>query len=275
LPLLATIHATEHGRNQGIHNELQARVHSQEWRLAAEADELIACSRFMASQIQDVFQVPGSKLEVIPNGVNAGRLTDGSFDREGFRAEYAKNGEKLVLHVGRLVAEKGIYVLLDAIPLALGINPDVKFVIVGSGPALEDARWRASSATWSNRVQFTGFVSDEVRNGLYQVADVAVFPSLYEPFGIVALEAMAVGVPVVTSNAGGLVEVVDPEETGVVVDAGSADSLAWGIMHVLEQPALSACRTERAYAKAAMEFNWGTIAERTKAKYERLLVEVT
>ncbi len=118
---------------------------------------------------------------------------------------------------------------------------------------------------------FTGFVTDEVRNRLYQVADVAIFPSLYEPFGIVALEAMALGVPVVCSDAGGLAEVVDREDTGVVVEAGSADSLAWGIAHVLEQPALSVCRAERAQAKAAADFNWGVIAARTKAKYERLL----
>src|SRR6185312_14637158 len=105
---------------------------------------------------------------------------------------------------------------------------------------------------------------------LYQVADVAIFPSTYEPFGIVALEAMALGVPVVSSNAGGLAEVVDQEDTGVVVEAGSADSLAWGITHVIEQPALSLCRAERAQARATTEFTWGSIAALTRAKYERL-----
>jgi glycogen(starch) synthase len=271
LPLLGTIHATEYGRNNGIHNEVQARVHQEEWRLANESDELIACSRFMATQIADVFEVPASKLEVIPNGVDVSRLTDAGFDREGFRREYALPDEKIVLYVGRLVAEKGIYTLLDAIPRTLPILPRARFIVVGSGPALEDARRRATGEEWAERLLFTGFVSDEVRNGLYQVADVAVFPSIYEPFGIVALEAMALGVPVVASNAGGLVEVVDPEDTGVVVEAGSPDSLAWGIAHVLEQPALSLCRAERAQAKAAADFSWQVIAERTKAKYERLL----
>jgi glycogen synthase len=271
LPLLATIHATEYGRNGGIHNDIQARIHQQEWRLATEADELIACSRFMANQIRDVFQAPASKLEVIANGVDARRLTETDFDREGFRREYAQQDEKVVLYVGRLVAEKGIYVLLDAVPKLLEVYPQAKFIVVGSGPALEDARTAASLEVWGNRVQFTGFVSDEVRNRLYQIADVAIFPSIYEPFGIVALEAMALGVPVVTSNAGGLAEVVDSEETGVVVDAGSPDALAWGIVHVLEQPALSQCRADRAYAKAGSDFNWGVIADKTRAKYERML----
>jgi glycosyltransferase involved in cell wall biosynthesis len=271
LPLLATIHATEYGRNQGIHNDIQARIHQQEWKLAHEADELVACSHFMANQIRDVFDVPLSKLEVIANGVDGGRLQEAEFDRAAFRREYAQADEKIVLYVGRLVAEKGIYVVLDAVPKLLEVYPRAKFIVVGSGPALEDARDRASQQAWSERIQFTGFVTDEVRNRLYQVADVAIFPSIYEPFGIVALEGMALGVPVVASNAGGLAEVVDREETGVVVDAGSADSLAWGIAHVLEQPALSKLRVVLARAKAITEFNWGTIADQTRAKYERLL----
>jgi glycosyltransferase involved in cell wall biosynthesis len=271
LPLLATIHATEYGRNNGIHNDLQARIHQEEWRLANQADELIACSRFMANQIRDVFEVSSTKLEVIANGVSVSRLTDGNFDRQAFRREYASDREKIVLYVGRLVAEKGIYVVLDAIPKTLEVVPEAKFIAVGSGPALEDARSRAGQEAWTEHMLFTGSVTDEVRNRLYQVADVAIFPSMYEPFGIVALEAMALGVPVVSSNAGGLVEVVDPEETGVVVEAGSADSLAWGIAHVIEQPALSICRAERAQAKATTEFTWDAIADRTKAKYERLL----
>jgi glycosyltransferase involved in cell wall biosynthesis len=273
LPLLATIHATEHGRNQGIHNDIQARIHQQEFQLANEARALIACSRFMANQIREVFQVAGDKLEVIPNGVDVNRLLEDNFDRAAFRREYVQEGEDLVLYVGRLVAEKGIYVMLDAIPLALETRPKAKFVIVGSGPALEDARTRASQQPWADRALFTGFVPDEVRNRLYQSADVAVFPSLYEPFGIVALEGMALGVPVVASNAGGLAEVVDREETGVVVDAGSPDSLAWGIVHVLEQPALSQCRAQRAYTKATTDFTWAAIAEKTKAKYAAQLAD--
>jgi glycosyltransferase involved in cell wall biosynthesis len=271
LPFLATIHATEHGRNQGIHTELQARIHQQEWQLANDADSLIACSRFMADQIEEVFQVPASKLEVIPNGVDVVRLTTEAFDHTAFRQGYVGGDEKLVLYVGRLVAEKGIYVVLDALPKVLELRPDTKVVVVGSGPSLEDARWKASQANLSEHIQFTGFVSEETRNRLYQVADLAIFPSVYEPFGIVALEAMALGTPVVVSNAGGLVEVVEREETGVVVEAGSPDSLAWGIVHALEQPNISQCRAQRAHDKAVSEFNWAVVAQRTLKTYQRLL----
>ncbi len=270
LPLLATIHATEYGRNRGIHNELQQRIHEQELRLANAADRIIACSRFMAQQIRDVFAVLPTKLEIIPNGVDAQHFQD-DFDRAEFRRQFAAEHEHIILHVGRLVAEKGIDVVLDAMPKLLELAPNVKVVIVGSGPALDSSRTRAAQESWAEHIIFTGFVSDEVRNRLYQVADAAMFPSLYEPFGIVALEAMAAGVPVVVSNSGGLAEVVDREETGVVVEAGSPDALAWGVVHVLEQPELSKQRAQRAYVKATTEYNWNTIAEHTARLYERLL----
>jgi glycosyltransferase involved in cell wall biosynthesis len=270
LPLLATIHATEYGRNQGIHTDIQRRVHREERRLVVEADALVACSQFMANQIRDVFEVPASKLRVIPNGVDVRALADGRFDHPAFRAGYAAPKERLAIYVGRLVAEKGIDVVLAAVPAVLEVMPDVKFVIVGTGPALEQSRQMASHQDWAEHVLFTGFVSDEVRNRLYQVADVAMFPSLYEPFGIVALEGMAAKVPVVTSNSGGLAEVVDREETGIVVDAGSADALAWGVVHALEQPELSHRRVERAYAKVITEFDWDAIAGQTVQQYEKL-----
>ncbi|MDE3076822.1 MAG: glycosyltransferase family 4 protein [Chloroflexota bacterium] len=270
LPLLATIHATEHGRNHGIHNELQRRVHEQEYELSYEAQYVIACSRFMAAQVRDVFQAPPDKIGVIPNGVEVPGQDQG-FDRQAFRRCYAGDDEKLVLNVGRLVAEKGIDVVLRAVPKALEVLPDLKFVVVGMGPGLEYAKEYAAAQEWANKMYFTGFVSDEVRNRLYQVADVAIFPSLYEPFGIVALEAMGFRVPVVVSNSGGLTEVVDGDRTGVIVEAGSDDSLAWGLAHVLRQPWLSQLRVEAAYQRVVSEFNWDVVAEKTIGVYRRLL----
>ncbi|HEU0168568.1 MAG TPA: glycosyltransferase family 4 protein [Chloroflexota bacterium] len=267
-PLLATIHATEWGRNHGIHNDVQRSVHAQEQKLAAAADHIIACSHFMAKQVSDVFGVPPSKIDVIPNGVDVSHLIDTTFDRAAFRAQYAQPDEPIVLQVGRVVGEKGIFTLLDAIPRALAEVPKVRFIVVGSGPALEEARKRAAGHRWSSRVLFTGFVADEVRNRLYQVADAAVFPSIYEPFGIVALEAMALGVPVVSSNAGGLAEVVD-DQTAVVVEPDSAQSLARGIVAALRHP--DPARTDRAKVKATTQFTWGSIADETVSMYRRML----
>jgi glycosyltransferase involved in cell wall biosynthesis len=222
----------------------------------------------MAKQVSDVFGVPPSKIDVIPNGVDVSHLIDTTFDRAAFRAQYAQPDERIVLQVGRVVGEKGVFTLLDAIPLALAEVPKVRFIVVGSGPALEEARKRAAGHRWPSRVLFTGFVADEVRNRLYQVADAAVFPSIYEPFGIVALEAMALGVPVVSSNAGGLAEVVD-DQTAVVVEPDSAQSLARGIVAALRHP--DPARTDRAKVKATTQFTWGSIADETVSMYRRML----
>jgi glycosyltransferase involved in cell wall biosynthesis len=270
LKLLATIHATEWGRNHGIHNDVQRSVHAEEVKLTGAADHIIACSHFMAKQVADVFGVSPAKIDVIANGVDVSHLVDTTFDHAAFRAEYAKANDRIVLYVGRMVGEKGIFLMLEAMARALAGYPGFRFIAVGSGPALDEARTRASGHRWSKRVLFTGFVSDEVRNRLYQVADVAVFPSIYEPFGIVALEAMALGVPVVSSNAGGLAEVVDPS-TAVIVKAGSAESLASGLVEALTHPDESRARAERAKVKATTQFTWRAIADETAGLYRRLL----
>ncbi|MBV8085311.1 MAG: glycosyltransferase family 4 protein [Chloroflexi bacterium] len=266
--LLVTIHATEWGRNHGIHNDVQRAVHAEEQKLASAADHIIGCSHFMAKQVADVFGVPSNKIDVIANGVDVSHLIDTQFDHGDFRATYAQADERIVLQVGRVVGEKGVFTLLEAVPSVLAELPKVRFIVVGSGPALEEARKRASAHAWSEHVQFTGFVADEVRNRLYQVADVAVFPSIYEPFGIVALEAMALGVPVVSSNAGGLAEVVD-DQTAVVVEPDNPKSLAQGIVTALRDP--NPARAERAKVKATTQFTWGSIADETVGLYRRML----
>jgi glycosyltransferase involved in cell wall biosynthesis len=122
-------------------------------------------------------------------------------------------------------------------------------------------------------VYFTGRVSDVDRDRLYKVADVAVYPSLYEPFGIVALEAMAAHTPVVVSNAGGFTEVVEHDVTGTVTYAGDAESLAWGIVRVLKNPDFARRMGDAAYERCRMVFNWDTIAAQTKAVYDRVQAE--
>jgi glycosyltransferase involved in cell wall biosynthesis len=105
------------------------------------------------------------------------------------------------------------------------------------------------------------------------VADAAVFPSLYEPFGIVALEAMAAKCPVIVSDVGGLGEVVTHDVTGVTVYPDNVESLAWGILHTLRDPAAAKARAERAYRMAKDEFSWDRIAERTIEVYRCIVRE--
>jgi 1,4-alpha-glucan branching enzyme len=274
-PLVTTIHATEHGRNQGIRTELQRQIHSQEAGLAVQSDAVILCSRFMKEEVERIHSVSSHLLYVIPNGVALAGASDRLL---GQRSEaYSKNSgmstSKTVFFVGRMVREKGVDVLLQAVGHVLQAHPDTKFVLAGTGPMYEE--WCAWGRMIGPQVEFIGFVTDEARDEWMRKADVCVFPSLYEPFGMVALEAVAAGTPVVASATGGLCEVVTHDVTGCVCEPGSPISLAEQIVRVLSNPSFGQTLVENA-RKAAMEcFKWEQIAKSTSDVYARVLRQIT
>lgn len=275
VPLLSTIHATERGRGRGALKSDQARaIHHVEWWLTFESWRVIACSNYMRDEIADYFQCPRDKIDVIPNGVDTAR-----FDRlEGrdlthFRHMYALPQEQIVFSVGRIVYEKGLHVLIKALPLVLAQQPSAKVVIAGKGPELESLRALAWEMDVGEKVLFTGFISDDDRDRLFKIADCAVFPSLYEPFGIVALEAMAARCPVVVSEVGGLQDVVQHAKTGITVYPDDPDSLAWGTVQTLQHPEWAAQRVAAAYRAVREEYNWEHIARLTAGVYRRIIAE--
>jgi len=170
------------------------------------------------------------------------------------------------------VPEKGIQVLIEAIPEVVGAYNDVKFVIAGGGDRSHLVRL-AEDLGVSDRIFFAGYVDDDTLVRLYRIADVAVYPSLYEPFGIVALEAMAARVPVVVSDAGGLREVVDHGITGLSAWSENPDALAWAILQLLKKPYSARTMAENAYRKVVEQFSWRSIAEQTLEVYRRVWSE--
>jgi glycogen(starch) synthase len=276
LPLIATIHATERGRARGgsLHTDLQRNIHGAEWWLAYEAWRLITCSHHMASEVQSFFRIPPEKIDVVPNGIDSyrnGHWTQS--DLLNCRSRYAVLGCQVVFAVGRLVYEKGFHLLIEAIPHILPEFPSTQFIVAGRGPEAQNLTQQAMSLGVADHVHFLGFISDEERDCLYHMADCAVFPSLYEPFGIVALEAMVAGCPVVAADVGGLREVVRYGKTGITVYPDNAQSVAWGVLSILRDPARAAARAREAQQVACCEFNWDTIAARTIAVYQRVLNE--
>lgn len=274
LPMVATVHATEWGRNGGIYNDLQRTIHEQEYWLTYEAWRVIVCTEFMKNEVQKYFSCPADKVDVIYNGVNASRF---EFDwseaeRAEWRGRLAKPDEKIVMFVGRFVREKGIQVLLQAASAILAKEPNTKFVIVGGGArdTLERfVRWFGLR----DKVLFTGFMANRSLHQLYRCADVAVFPSLYEPFGIVALEGMAAGAAVVSSDAGGLKEVVLHDVTGTTSFAGDPGSLAWAVLRALADPKRAEDMKKNARARLDTDFDWGRIADQTIEVYQRVWSE--
>lgn len=275
LPLIATIHATERGRGRGqLPGELPRSINNVEWWLTYESWRVICCSQYMSSEVREYFETPSDKIDIVPNGVDTDKFDalDG-VDLSDFRHNYAAPDEKIIFYVGRVVEEKGVRVIIDSAPTVLAGYPKSKFVIAGSGPQLQQFRDLAEERGLGKRFYFTGYVTDEERDKLYKVADVAVFPSLYEPFGIVALEAMAAKVPVVVADTGGLTEVVTNHQTGIVVYPNNPNSLAWGILHTLHNEGWSRERVENAYRVVQETFNWRKVADQTVSIYERVYQE--
>ncbi|MCX7841586.1 MAG: glycosyltransferase family 4 protein [Clostridia bacterium] len=272
IPVVCTIHATEHGRNWGIHNDLQRYISSVEWWLGFESWRVIVNSEYMKNETKYVFQLPEDKIRIIPNGVDINKFN--GYERDySFRRNYASDNEKIVFFVGRLVNEKGVHVLVDAIPKIIQYYNDVKFIIAGKGPQLDYLKSKAWTMGIAHKVYFTGYINDEDLLKLYKCADVAVFPSLYEPFGIVALEGMVANIPVVVSDTGGLGEIVNHGIDGMKSYTGNANSLADSILEILHNPQKAEEMKRRAMEKVCSCYNWDTIAEQTLAVYNEVLLE--
>ena len=272
-PLLVTMHSTEIGRRDGIHTSTEKMIHETEAWLTYEAWKVICCSAYMVSHVKWAFGLPDDKLVMVPNGVNTNVYENiQEQDCKPFRSAFALPEEKLVLFVGRLVYEKGAQVLINAIPRILE-KVNAKFVIVGSGYMKEQLSSIVRSMGLEHKVLFTGFVDEETLLRLQSCADVSVVPSLFEPFGIVALEAMAAKSPVVVSDTGGLSEIVDHDSTGVKVYPNNTESLAWGITKILLDDNFRNNIRQNAYRKIQEKYDWDKIAQRTKRIYEGVLSE--
>ncbi|MCR4425334.1 MAG: glycosyltransferase family 4 protein [Firmicutes bacterium] len=269
VPLVSTIHATEWGRNWGLHNPLQRQISDIEWYLCYESWRVIVCSKHMKSELMGVFGVPEDKIEVIPNGVFPEQFREADVDM--WRERYAAPGEDVILYVGRLVHEKGVHLLVEAMPKILQYWPAARLIIAGRGPAEGHLRDLGNRLGLGGKVSLVGFVSDEARNALYRMARVAVVPSLYEPFGITALEAMAAGTPLVVADTGGLSETVEHSVNGWKFYSGNSGSLADAVLHLLHEPATAKGLAEAALRAIGDVYDWKKIAQRTIEVYGEVL----
>ena len=267
IPIIATIHATESGRNSGIHDEVQRYINDTEWMLTYESTEVIVNSNYMKNELQRLFGLPYEKINVVPNGVNL-NLYNGVERDYDFRRRFAMDNEKIILYVGRLVYEKGVQHLISAMPKILENYHDSKLVIAGKGGMIDELKSQVESMGLSNKVYFTGYLNQKEVQKMYKCADVAVFPSTYEPFGIVALEAMLAGIPTVVSDIGGLNEIVEHGVNGMKSYTGNPNSIADSVLSLLFDPQLAMNVTKNAKNKVKDEFNWQKIAQDTHYIYE-------
>jgi len=274
LPLFASIHATEFGRNNGLHNDDQRYIGEVEWWLTYEAWKVICNSRYMREEVKTVFNLPADKIEIIPNGIRPAAFQAEKID-PAVRQRFAAPGEKLIFFIGRLVREKGVQLLLEALPMIRERFPGTRLVVAGSGPFEEELRRTALHLGVDRFVTFAGYIDEPLRNQLYAQADVAAFPSLYEPFGLVALEAMATGTPVVVSDTGGFAETVEHEVNGLRAAAGDASDLAWQITRLLAEPELAQRLARRGLLDVEEKYSWPSIARQYEALYQKVVFSET
>ena len=273
-PLVATIHATENGRNNGIHKSGQKYIDDKEKNLVYNSWRVIVCSQYMRYEVESALNSPWNKIDVVYNGIRPEKKNHtADFDRLEFRRRFAHDDEFIIYYVGRIAYEKGIFVLLNSAPQILeALSGKVKVVVIGGGNT-DSLKQQAKDLGIWNQCYFTGFMADQDLDKFQTIADCAVFPSLYEPFGIVALESFAARVPVVVSDAGGLSEVVQHQKTGIVTYANNPESLAWGVLAILKNPEQSQTLVKNAYASLANHFSWSSLAQQTEAIYGRVIRE--
>jgi glycogen(starch) synthase len=273
LPLVSTIHATEQGRNNGIHNDLQRYISHKEWRLIYESKEVIVNSRYMLDELLWTMHVPESKIHIIPNGIDPTKFAC-ELTREELRVKHNLPVDgNVVLLCGRMVREKGVHVLIEAAPGILAQHPNTTFLIAGSGYYQPDLENLATSLGLGDHVRFFGRYNDVNLNELLALSTVATAPSIYEPFGIVALEAMAAGVPLVSSDRGGLKDIVDHGLTGLTSYGDNPNSLKDMVNWMLSSPELQTLVVNGAHRKIQEKYTWPAIALQTKVVYDEVLAK--
>jgi glycogen(starch) synthase len=271
LPLVATIHATEYGRHQGyLPGAMNKLIHQVEWWLSYEARRVITCSRYMRRQCEDIFLLPGGKVDVVPNAVATRDFALPEAEVAAFRRSLVGPRTKMVLFAGRLEYEKGIQTAVEALQQVRAAVGPVKFFIAGIGTYSDELKRQVRQLGLGRHVRFTGFLEDHELRLHYAAADVAVAPSIYEPFGLVAVEAMACGTPVVVGDTGGLREIVAGGH-GLTFTPQDADHLAEVLVDVLTDEELSARLVERGRRRIAERYDWSAVAVATVDVYGRAI----
>ncbi len=265
VPLVVTLHSLEPLRPWKA-DQLGTGYAVSSWaeRLAVErAARVIAVSAQMRADILTHFRVDPDRVVVIHNGVDAE-----AFARTERREALARHGVRApyVLFVGRISEQKGIFHLLEA---ARALPAGVQLVLCASSPDTPELLTRLEAAVagrpeihWINAM----LPAPEVAQ-LYSHAAVFACPSIYEPFGLINLEAMACATPVVASRVGGIPEVVVDGETGRLVAAGDSASLGQALQEVLADPARARRMGEAGRRRVEAQFSWDRIADRTLAVY--------
>jgi glycosyltransferase involved in cell wall biosynthesis len=231
IPVIGTVHLLQHPVQSSWGVETPLEIVNQEKQFCRNADALITVSESMLTLIMSTHSTPAAQLNLIYNGMDPRPFANSTMSVEEprkLRAKYALPHEKIVIFAGRLSPQKGIYSLFESVRQLIKQWPNVRYLVAGE-PDISSETWSVERITETMRAMFPqyhsvaekltilGKVARAELAQLYHVADIAIVPSIYEPFGYAAIEAMAAGVPVVATAVGGLPEIIQDQVTGLLV----------------------------------------------------------
>lgn len=267
-PLIAHIHSTEFDRSGGGAMGINQTCYDLEREGMQEADAVVAVSEFTKNIVVERYGIDPRKVFVAYNGIDS---VDQSSSKTAQKLTGLKEeGYKLVLFLGRLTVQKGPEYFIRAAKRALEFDRDIMFVMTGNGEMEGELKALAYDLGIADRVHFTGWIAGAERFAIFSLADLYVMPSVSEPFGIVALEAIKMGTPVIVSKQSGASEVL---QNALKVDFWDIDEMAHQILSVVSMPGLSATLTGGA-TEEVDRLTWGAAAERVDKAIRSVLHSV-
>jgi glycosyltransferase involved in cell wall biosynthesis len=284
---ICTVHSTWKGEAEAIRGEPFSRLNANEkfmvsfnWflrifeeKMLERAKKIIAVSHFTKKELTEYYQIPASKIRVIHNGVDIKKFQPAQ-DKRKIKSELGFNPDDLlILSVGRLYARKGLFTLIDSMPPIMKRFKNAKFVVSGKGQSDEMNKLiaHAEKVGVKDNLIFTGYYPDKKLPKLFQAADVFAFSTFYEHHPFAVLEALASGLPVVTTWVGGIPETIESGKNGFLVEPFNVRQFSDRILFLLEHPAEAAEMGQRARKTIVDEYDWRIVVKDAMEVYDEVL----
>ncbi|HKZ88217.1 MAG TPA: glycosyltransferase family 4 protein [Candidatus Bathyarchaeia archaeon] len=285
--LISTVHSTWKGESNAIRSEPYSRLNPNEkfmvsfnWflrifekKMLERSDKLIAVSDFTRRELVNYYKVKENKIRVIHNGVDIHKFQPAA-DKRKVKEELGFNPDDIaILSVGRLYARKGLFTLIESMPAVIKQFKNAKFIISGKGQSNEMKKLVAHAEKLGVRknIVFTGYFPDKKLPKLYQAADVFAFSTFYEHHPFAVLEALSTGLPVVTTNVGGIPETITDGKNGFMCQPFNPKQFSDKILYFLEHPVEASEMAFQARKTIEERFDWRLIVKKVLKVYEEAL----